>query len=310
MDRYFDDLSLGTLELFCQAARLESFSRAASVLGLTPPAVSRTIARLEARLGVPLFVRTTRKVRLTEAGKTYQEHCERAIEQIAQAEQALSGQHIAPSGTVRISMPTSYGHHRVLPLLAEFRQQFPGVSLELQLANHNVDFIGDGFDLAIRGRPQPDSTMVVRQLEVAALVVVASPSYLGKRGSPSALADLSAHECLHFVLPRNGQQVPWVFHVNGREETLAPPGGISCSGDILGPLTLAREGAGLVQTYRFLVEEDLRQGRLREVLSSYAGPARPFSLLYPRAQYLPRKCRVLVDFLIERLQRPVSRHPP
>jgi DNA-binding transcriptional LysR family regulator len=306
MSRQFDDLSLGTLELFCLAAELQSFSAAANSAGLTPPAVSRTIARLEARLGTPLFARTTRQVRLSDAGRSYYEQCKQAIEQIAQAEEQVSGAQTQPSGTVRVSLPTSYGHLRVLPLLPVFRQQYPGVELELHLSNRNVDFTAEGFDLAVRGRTQPDSNLIARKLEDADLVVVAAPSYLAQRGAPRSIDDLAGHECVHFALPSTGQLVPWELLVDGRIQAHSVAGGLRCFDDIIGPITLARHGAGLVQTYRFLVQADLQSGALQEVLHRHAGASRPFSLLFPAGRHMPRRVRVLIDFLTEQLSQASS----
>ncbi len=301
MSRQFDDLSLGTLELFCLTAELQSFSAAAHTAGLTPPAVSRSIARLEERLGTPLFARTTRQVRLTDAGRHYYEHCKQAIEQIAQAEHQLSGARTEPTGTVRMSLPTSYGHYRVLPLVPAFRARYPGVELELALSNRNVDLTTEGFDLAVRGRNPPDSNLIARKLEDADLVVVAAPSYLAQRGTPTSLQDLAQHECVHFALPSTGQLVPWDLRVNGRDQTHSVGGGVRCFDDIIAPITLARYGAGLVQTYRFMVQLDLQSGTLQEVLPQHAGASRPFSLLFPAGRHMPRRVRVLIDFLMEQL---------
>lgn len=301
--RQFDDLSLGSLELFCLTAELESFTAAAAATGLTPPAVSRTVARLEAKLGARLLARTTRRVRLTESGRAYHAQCRQALAQLGDAARLLAGAQAQAAGTVRVSLPTSYGHHRVLPLLAEFRRLHPGVELELQLTNRNVDLIGEDFDLAVRGRTPPDSGLVARKLEEAALVIVGSPRYLRRHGSPRDAAALAQHECIHFELPRTGQVVPWLLTIDGQVVERALPGALRCADDILGPVTLARHDAGLAQTYRFIVERHLAEGTLREVLPQCAGASRPFSLLYPAQRHMPARVRVVVDFLVERLAR-------
>ena len=302
--RQLDDLNLGTLELFCLVAERQSFTAAAAAAGLTPAAVSRAVARLEARLGSQLFMRTTRRVRLTEGGTNYHRQCREALGQLMEAERELNGEQRQPGGTVRISLPTSYGHHRVLPLLPLFRERYPEVQLEIQLSNRNVDFTAEGYDLAVRGRRPPDSGLVARKLEDAALVVVASPAYLRQRGTPKSLASLSQHECLHFHLPSTGPVVPWVFLHDGRVVELPVHGARRWADDILAPVTLARHGAGLVQTYRFIVEQDLQAGTLKEVLRKHAGASRPFSLLYPAHRHMPRRVRVLIDFLLEHLPAP------
>ena len=303
MTRHFNDISLGSLELFCLTGDLLSFTQAANTAGLTPPAVSRTVARLEARLGTQLFVRTTRKLRFTDAGRTYHEQCKLALAQLVDAERLLSGEQRTPSGTVRVSLPTPYGHFRVLPLLGAFRAQYPQIELELHLSNRNVDFAAENFDFAIRGRTPPDSGLVARKLEDAALVVVASPQYLRRRGTPKTVVALAEHDCIHFTLPSTGQVVPWLLHDGGTEVEHGGCGAMRCFEDILAPVTLARAGAGIVQTYRFIVEKDLADGTLKEILSPQAGASRPFSLLFPANRHMPQRVRVLIDFLVERLGR-------
>ena len=303
MSRTLEGLNLGSLELFCLTAEHESFSGAAAAAGLTPPAASRTIARLEERLGVRLFARTTRQVKLTEQGRAFYVQCRQALTQLSEAERMLNGTQTAASGTVRISLPTSYGHYRILPLLGEFRRLYPAVTLELQLSNRSIDFIADGFDLSIRARPQPDSGLVVRPIEEAALVIVAAPEYLAQRGTPQVPDDLENHELIEFVLPMSGQLVPWVFVHEGETQERLFAGALRCTEDIIAPVTLARHGAGIAQTYRFMVEEDLRSSRLVELLPDYSGAWRPFSLVYPANRHMPQRVRVLVDFLIERLTR-------
>ncbi|MFN6996667.1 MAG: LysR family transcriptional regulator, partial [Aquincola tertiaricarbonis] len=135
MARSFDPVQLGSIELFCKAAELGSFTAAAEALGVTPAAVSRSIARLEQRLGVRLFVRTTRSIRLTEDGALYRAECQQALEQIAEAERAITGRQTTPTGLLRISVPTTYAHHRLLPLLPAFAQAYPGVALELNIGS-------------------------------------------------------------------------------------------------------------------------------------------------------------------------------
>jgi DNA-binding transcriptional LysR family regulator len=307
MPRHFDDLTLGNIELFCLTAQHQGFTAAAREAGLTAAAVSRSVARLEARLGVRLFARTTRQVRLTEAGQGYYEQCRQALGQLVEAEREVSGHQAQAVGRVRVSLPTSYGHYRVLPLVPEFARRFPGVDLDLQLTNRDVDFAAEGFDLAIRARTPPDSGLVARKLEDAAVVIVAAPEYLDRRGEPLLLEDLAQHECIQFMLPSSGQPVPWPVRRDGRIVELATRGRLHCSDDILAPVTLARAGAGVAQTYRFLVEEDLRAGRLKHLLAEHDGASRPFSLLYPANRYMPLRTRVFIDFLIQQLRVTPSR---
>ncbi|MGN8277651.1 LysR substrate-binding domain-containing protein [Pseudomonas sp. SMV71] len=299
MKRHFEDLQLGSIELFCLAAEAGSFTAAAQVAGVTPAAVSRSIFRLEERLGSRLFVRTTRSIRLTDAGKTYFEQCRQALTQLVEAQQEMMGAQSVPSGQLRISLPTTYGHHRILPLLPAFRALYPQVSVDIHLSNRNIDFVAEGYDLAIRVRAQPDSSMIARLLEDARLVVVASADYLRKAGTPQTVEDLGDHECIQFELPSSGRRISWLFNVDGKEREVFAQGNYSCSDDVLGGVTLAKHGAGLFQTYRFIVEQELADGRLVEVLQPFGGRSRPFTLLYPHGRYVPQRVRAFVDFLLQ-----------
>jgi len=298
MQRQFDDLLLGSIELFCLAAELGSFTLAATAASVTPAAVSRSVARLEKRLDVRLFVRTTRQIRLTDAGRRYFEQCRDALNRLAEAEREATGQQTTPKGVLRISMPTPYGHYRMLPLLAEFRKRYPEVTVEAHLSNRNIDFADEGFDLAIRGRAPADSSLIARKLEDAELVLVASPAYLKRAAKPKTLEDLHQHECIQFDLPSTGKRIPWIFMLDGATIDLPTTGGLSCAEDVLGIVTLARGGAGVVQTYRFIVEEDLASGALVELLPQHGGTSRPFFLLYPHARHLSQRVRAFVDFIM------------
>ncbi len=199
-----------------------------------------------------------------------------------------------------MSLPTSYGHYRVLPVLPEFMKLYPEIDLDLQLSNRNINFAEDGFDLAIRGRNPPDSGLIARKLEDAELLIVASPRYLKARGKPRAPEDLAIHECIQFVLPSTGAPVPWPLRDGQEILEVNTNGHLRCTEDILAPITLAKAGAGLAQTYRYLVEDLLKDGSLVEVMPEYAGASRPFSLLYPGNRHVPLRVRVLIDFLTKK----------
>lgn len=303
MARHFSDVMLGSIELFCLAAELESFTLAANEAGLTPAAVSRAIARLEERLQVQLFVRSTRKIRLTEAGRSYFNHCRQALTQINDAERELGGAQAEPSGRVRISVPTTLGHYLVLPALADFRARHPRVQIEVQVSNRNVDFTQEDFDFSIRARAPADSGLVAQRLIDAELVVVASAEYVRQRGAPGTTTELNEHECIQFLLPSTGLAAPWRFRAEGKELEIATKGSVTYSDDFLGGATLARHGAGLLQTYRFIVEEDIKRGTMVELLQEFGGCSRPFSLIYPGSRYMPLRVRLLMDFLKERIAK-------
>jgi DNA-binding transcriptional LysR family regulator len=301
MQRQFDDILLGSIELFCLAAESGSFTAAANLAGVTPAAVSRSVSRLEQRLGVRLFVRTTRQIRLTDGGQAYFEQCRQALTQLVDAENQVTGKQTKPAGHLRISLPVPYAHYRVLPLLPEFRARYPDVTLETHVSNRNIDFVEEGYDLAIRGRLPPDSNMIGRVLEDAPLVIVATPGYLARAGTPKTPDDLEKHDCIQFELPSSGRDIPWLIRQGGVIGEVPTLGGYRTSGDYMSSVTLARNGGGLFQTYRFIVEEDLRTGALVEVLPAYAGATRNFSLLYPSGRHLPLRVRVFIDFLLEKL---------
>ena len=173
--------------------------------------------------------------------------------------------------------------------------------VDVQLTNRNVDLTAEAFDLAVRGRIPPDSGLVARKLEDAELVIVATPGYLRHKGRPTTLTALQKHDCIQFLYPRTGQPMQWLLRQASGDFDHPTKGGVCCSEDILGAVTLARHGAGLLQTYRFIVEKDLEQGTLQEVMQPFAGTSRPFSLLYPANRHMPQRLRVLIDFLVARL---------
>ncbi|MDB5847438.1 MAG: transcriptional regulator, LysR family [Rhodoferax sp.] len=301
MSRQFDDVLLGSIELFCLAAEHGGFTAAALVAGVTPTAVSRSISRLEVRLGLQLFVRTTRSVKLTEVGRTYYAQCRQALAQLVEAEREAMGQQAEAAGTLRISIPTTYGHHRVLPLLPAFRMKHPGVKVHVHLSNRNIDFVDEGYDMAIRVRAQPDSTLIARHLEDAPVVVVATRKYLKQAGNPKTLDDLATHECIQFELPSSGRRIAWLFTEDGKHRDILTDGALSSSDDVLAGVTLARHHGGLFQTYRFVVEQELATGALVEVLQPFGGRSRPFTLLYPSGRHVPLRMRVFIDFLLVQL---------
>ncbi len=289
---------LGTITLFCKAAELGSFTQAALALGITPAAVSRGVGRLEERLGSKLFRRTTRSMQLTDDGRLYFEQCRAALAQIDDAEQAITGQQREPRGLLRISLPSTYAHYRLLPRLPAFREHYPKIELEIHISNRNVDFVDEGYDLAIRLGESPDSRLVARKLEDARVGVYASPAYLKRCGRPLALADLrsAAHICLPFVLPSTGRALPWIFSAEGEMIEMSAKSSVRVSEDPLGALTLARAGMGLVQTFEWIAKAHGKE--LQEVLPAFAGRTRPFYMLYPQNKQLSARVRLLVEFLL------------
>jgi len=289
--------SLPNLEAFCRTFETGSFTKAARLMGVTPQATSRSVARLEQALGATLFRRTTRSLAPTDAARQYYERCSRALSLLSDGERELSHGDEAAEGRVRISAPTSYGHYRLLPALATFAERYPKVRVDVNLSNRNVDLIREGFDLAIRRGALRDRTLVARKLGDFGVGVYASSAYLARRGTPGSPADLVRHSCITFSMPSSGRALPWVF---SGAPTFTPEARYRCSEDVLGVVTLARAGVGLIQVLDFLVEEDVARGQLVEVLSPYRGPTRPFTLIYPKVAKVPPAVRALSDFIVAR----------
>ena len=299
MSRSFDPVQLGSIEMFCKAAELQGFTAAALALGVTAAAVSRSVGRLEERLGAKLFTRTTRLMRLTEEGRAYFEQCRHALAQIENAERAINGSQAEPSGVLRISMPTTYGHYRVLPVLQNFLARYPKIKVEVDLSNRNIDFVEDGYDLAIRGGTPSDSRLVARKLEDATFGIFAAPAYLDRRGTPQTLEQLQDHDCIAFVMPSTGRGLPWVFRQHRQDIDQAVQSRVSVQGDLLGCLSYAVGGGGLLQAYHFVAQRHVDSGSLVEVLQAFGGRSRPFSILYPHNRHLSAKVRAFVAFLLE-----------
>jgi DNA-binding transcriptional LysR family regulator len=290
---------LSTIALFCKAAELSSFTAAARALGLTPAAVSRGVGRLEERLGNKLFRRTTRSMQLTDDGRLYFDQCRAALGQIEDAERTITGQHTQARGLLRISVPSTYAHYRLLPRLPAFRALYPDVELDVNISNRNIDFVDEGYDVAIRQGNPPDSRLVARKLEDAPVGVYASPAYLRAQGLPKTLSDLqdaAKHTLLPFVLPSTGRAMPWLFVQDGQPLELQPHSNVQVSEDPLGAVMLARAGMGLVQTMGWIAQGYAAD--LTEVLQPFAGRTRPFYVLYQQNRQLAVRVRVLVDYLM------------
>ncbi|HIG8793910.1 TPA: LysR family transcriptional regulator [Raoultella terrigena] len=295
MSRKFD--YLGDVEVFITVVEHGSFTAGAVALSTTPSVLSRSVSRLEVRLGRQLLQRTTRRVSLTEAGRLYLEQARAAFSLLDEAGRDAQGQEGELTGRVRLSVPTTYGHYRLPPLLARFARQYPQVQVELNITNRNVDLVAEGFDLAIRLGQLPDSGLVARKLEDAALLLVASPDYLQRMGTPRTLEELQRHLCLPFVMPRTGRLAPWVFRDGGADVDWLPASSIKTSDDVLGVVSLAERGMGICQSYEFIVRERMQRGQLIEVLPQYRGRSRPFSVIYAPHRHQSAATRAMIDLL-------------
>lgn len=295
MGRQFDHMA--DVEAFVTIVDKGTISAAAVTLGTTPSVLSRAVARLEARLGVQLMRRTTRRLSVTEAGTLYLEQARSAFGLIADAERAIQGQGGELSGTIRISAPTTYGHYRLPQLLRPFMDRHPKVMIELSISNRNVDLVEEGYDMAIRLGELADSGLAAKRLGDADVCLVASPDYLRRAGAPLGPEDLAAHACLPFTMPSTGRLSPWLLRVEGKDVDWLAPARMRVADDVLGVVTMAQQGLGICQTYRFVADERLRSGQLIEVLPAFSGRSRPFSLIYPPHRRMSAACRALIDHL-------------
>lgn len=288
--------TLPNLLTFCATYELGSFSEAGRRLGVTPQAASRAVLRLEETLGVSLFRRTTRSVTATDAARAYYRTAKEALDLLARAESEVSQEGAVRAGVVRVSAPTTFGHHRLLPSLGAFRERHPGVELEVHIGNRNVDFAKEGFDLAVRLGRIREKGLVARKLGDFALGVYGAPAYFARRGTPRVPAQLADHTCIAFVMPSSGRLLPWSFVPGPRAWTPQSP--VRCSDDALATISLARAGVGLVQIYDFLVAQEVERGQLVEVLREHRGASRAFSLIYPQAPARSPAARALVEHIL------------
>jgi DNA-binding transcriptional LysR family regulator len=286
------------LRVFRYVAELQSFVEAARRLGLSPPAVSKNIAELEAHLGTRLINRTTRRMALTEEGRTYLEHVVRGLDALAEADAALSPSRMAPSGTLRVSAPMTVSLTRLTTAIPEFLSRYPDINLDLHLDDRRVDIVREGFDLAVRGSDRlEDSSLIARKLAVMPHVLCAAPHYFETHGKPAAPSDLRSHICVRFSL--SGHADVWEFSKNGRTERIAIDSRYSVTSS-LAVRDALRAGFGLSLMPYPYVEADLKEGRLQAVLEDWSTVETTLYAIYPSRQHVAPKVRAFLDFLIER----------
>ncbi|WP_111642854.1 LysR substrate-binding domain-containing protein [Marinimicrobium alkaliphilum] len=279
---------------FAAVADAGSFTEAARRLGTSVANVSRRVSTLEARLDAKLLQRTTRRVSLTEEGRIYHRHCRQVLENLEEAERAVSRLHTQPVGQLRLTAPLSYGERYIAPLVNEFAQQHPALNIELKLNNQKLDLIDEGLDLAIRLGVLEDSRLVARKLSSRAQYVCAAPAYLARHGQPHTLSELDQHNCLLGTLDY------WRFMEKGKTRTIRVKGSLRCnSGPAL--VDAALKGIGLVQLPDYYVGRPIEQGELVPLLTQYPPMSEGIWALYPTNRHLSSKVRLLIEFLAERL---------
>jgi DNA-binding transcriptional LysR family regulator len=285
------------IEVLVEVVRSGSFVGAAEVLGMSKAAVSRHVSELEARLGMRLLQRTTRRLALTEAGQIFHARSKDILDSVSESEDEISTQTGTASGQLRISAPVTFGVRHLAPLWGEFRRRHPKVTLDITLADRVVDLIEEGYDLAIRIGRLSSSTLVSRRLAITRMVLCAAPDYLAAHGTPRHPHELAGHEILAYSYWSDKDE--WRFDgPEGAVSVRTQPCLSSNSGDTCRAAALA--GQGVILQPSFLVDMDLAAGTLVELMPEYRAVELGIYAVYPTRKHVPAKVRALLDFLGER----------
>ncbi len=296
------DNRFGDMETFLAAANGGSFAAAAKALRLTPSAVSRSVARLEARLGVSLMQRTTRSLTLTPEGQAYRDRISALLAEVDTVEQTLGQAPAGPRGPLRINAAVPFGMLYLLPILPRFTEAFPQVTVDLSLSDAVVDLIEERADIAIRIGPLRESNLRAKKLGHSRMVLVASPDYLARHGTPMGPNDLVHHKCLRFSFRRSVDG--WPFRIGGRVVQRPVEGAFfGNSGEVVRAMAVA--GGGIARLGYFHAAADIAAGRLVEVLADFsAGDGEDIHAVYDGHQRLAARIRAFLDFLDRELVLP------
>ncbi|MFT0859257.1 LysR family transcriptional regulator [Ancylobacter sp. G4_0304] len=296
------DNRAGEMQVLVEAADRGSFSAAGRRLGLSPSAVSKLIARLEERLGARLLVRSTRAVVLTPEGEAYVARARRILGEIEEADRFITaGAAATPRGKLRVSATVGFGERCLVPLVPEFLALYPEVQLDLSLTDEVIDLVAERADIALRAGPMRDSTLKARKILESRRVIVASPDYIARHGTPQTPHDLARHNCLRFNFRRAMDDWPFIDPATGASYALAVSGNLEGnSGSMVRRLAL--DGLGLARMARYVAEDDIAAGTLVPVLEAFNG--RDIELLHAvfvGHDYLAGRIRAFVDFLAARI---------
>ena len=285
------------MRAFVQVVESQSFSGAATVLGLSPSAVSKLVMRLEQRLGVRLLHRTTRRLALTSEGDVYFARARQILADIEEAEAQVAKLRGTPRGHLRVNTSIGFGVHQLAPALPDFLTRYPEIEVELSLTDRIVDLVSEHADMTIRAGPIVDTTLTARKLADFTRTICASPSYLARCGVPSRPVDLTEHNCILMAFQTPNR---WVFRARGKLEDIEITPRVMTDNSEAA-LRLALEGAGIVRLADIVVAEPIRRGLLVPLLADahYAEPV-ALSALYLAGRHRLPKVRVFLDFLIER----------
>jgi LysR family transcriptional regulator, transcriptional activator for dmlA len=285
------------LEFFVLLARHGSLAAAARALDLTPPAATKRLSQLEARLSVRLVNRTTRHISLTAEGETYLHHATRILAEIREMEDAVSSSHSVPKGLLRVNATMGFGRTTIAPIVSAFAKRHSHVEVQLDVTDRPIDLVESGVDLAIRFGELPDKRLNARRVMSNRRFLCASPRYLERHGIPASLGDLARHTC---ILHRQNDDAHgvWRFVHNGRTETVKVHGTLSSNdGDIV--LGWALEGHGILVRSEWDLAKYLKSGRLRIVLPQFVQPSADLFVYYPNKRNQSVRARAFIDFLIE-----------
>ena len=289
------------ISTFVEVIARGSLSAAARAEGIAPAMIGRRLDALEARLGVKLLQRTTRKLALTDEGAAFLEDCQRILAELEEAEAAVSERSARATGHLVVSAPAGFGRQHVAPLVPSFLAEHREVSVNLNLSDRVVDVIGEGVDIAIRIASLTDSNLVGVKLADNHRVVVATPGYLKRHGTPQTLDELSKHNCL--AISSQGSQRGWTFRDHGKIVTMKVSGNMVCNdGAVLHDWAMA--GRGLAWRSMWEVSSEIEAGLLVPVLEQYAAPGNDIYAVFAQRRHLPLRIRVFVDFLRHAYSQP------
>jgi len=294
MDR-FDNM-----DTFIRVVEAGSISGAANRLGIAKSAVSRRLKELEAHLGVELFHRTTRKMNLTDTGRTFYHQSVRILEDVVEAELATSQAHADLRGRLKIALPLSFGLMHLGPAIDAFLQAHPHIEFDLDFNDREVDLMQEGFDLAVRIAKLPDSSLIARRLAEVRVVTCASPSYLDRMGVPKTPGELIDHQCLVYSLLRDFEN--WHFQDASGEilTTKIRPFLKSTNGEFL--RNAAVEGLGIIRVPSFITYKEIERRSLVPLFTMYTKSQLEAYAIYPQTRHLSQRVRAFVDFLVKRFQ--------
>nr|WP_314576737.1 LysR family transcriptional regulator [uncultured Pseudomonas sp.] len=293
---------LQSMQVFARLAELGSFTRAADAMQIGRPQVTRAIQELEASLGVRLFQRTTRTVRLTSEGEQFYERVKSILGEVASATAMFASPRSTLHGRLRVDIPTAFSEPGLIESLRTFATLFPAIELALGVTDRTVDLVAEGVDCALRIGELPSSSLVARRIGLATMVTCAAPRYLAEHGEPKSLEDLNAHRGVTFLSGHNQRPQAWRFVDGGREQFHVSRQGITVN-ESNAYVECGVAGFGILQAPGITLDRFLAQGSLVEVLRPYRPHPRPVSVLYPSRSHLAPQVEVFVDWVREQFPR-------